>query len=121
MELPFTVEQFFGVFRLYNSAVWPAQVFLTLLAALALIPIAFRRPWSGAAVSAILALLWVWIGIAYHLAFFTDINPLAYAFGATSKCRPAAASAPRAPSPMPTASSPPVARNSGCASKRSGN
>ena len=25
MQLPFTAEQFFGVFRLYNSAVWPAD------------------------------------------------------------------------------------------------
>ncbi len=33
MQLPFTVEQFFGVFQAYNSAVWPAQVFLLALAA----------------------------------------------------------------------------------------
>ena len=50
MQLPFTVEQFFGVFRMYNSAVWPAQVLLLLLAALAVIFIALRRPWSGVAV-----------------------------------------------------------------------
>lgn len=84
MQLPFTNEQFFGVFRLYNSTVWPAQVFLVLLAVLAIVFIALRRPWSGAAVSAILALLWVWIGVAYHLAFFARINPVAYGFGALS-------------------------------------
>ena len=84
MQLPFTIEQFFGVFRLYNSTVWPAQVFLVLLAVLAIVFIALRRPWSGAAVSAILALLWVWIGAAYHLAFFARINPVAYGFGALS-------------------------------------
>ena len=84
MQLPFTIEQFFGVFRLYNSTVWPAQVLLVLLAVLAIVFIALRRPWSGAAVSAILALLWVWIGVAYHLAFFARINPVAYGFGALS-------------------------------------
>jgi len=84
MRLPFTVEQFFGVFRLYNNAVWPAQVFLLLLAALVVIFIALRRPWSGVAVSGILALLWLWVGVAYHLAFFARINPVAIGFGAIS-------------------------------------
>jgi Family of unknown function (DUF6064) len=84
MQLPFTIEQFFGVFRLYNITVWPAQVLLVVLAVLAVIFIALRRPWSGAAVSAILALLWVWLGAAYHLAFFARINPVAYGFGALS-------------------------------------
>lgn len=84
MQLPFTVEQFFGVFRLYNGTVWPAQLFLLLLAVLALMAIALRRPWSGVAVSAILALLWVWLGAVYHLGFFARINPVAYGFGALS-------------------------------------
>ena len=84
MQLPFTVEQFFGVFQTYNSAVWPAQILLLVLAALAVIFIAFRRSWSGVAVSAILAVLWIWIGAAYHLAFFARINPVAYGFGALS-------------------------------------
>lgn len=84
MQLPFTAEQFFGVFTLYNTSVWPAQTFLELLAVLAVIFIALRRPWSGAAVSFILATLWVWLGAVYHLAFFARINPLAYGFGALS-------------------------------------
>jgi Family of unknown function (DUF6064) len=84
MQLPFTVEQFFGVFEAYNSAVWPVQIVLLLLAALAVIFIALRRSWSGVAVSAILAVLWIWIGAAYHLAFFARINPVAYGFGALS-------------------------------------
>jgi hypothetical protein len=84
MQLPFTTEQFFEVLRLYNSTVWPAQVFLVLLAVLAVIFIALRRPWSSMVVSAILALLWVWLGAAYHLTFFTRINPAAYVFGVLS-------------------------------------
>ena len=84
MQLPFTVEQFFGVFQAYNRAVWPAQIFLLLLAALTVVFIALRRSWSGVAVSAILAVLWIWLGAAYHLAFFARINPVAYGFGALS-------------------------------------
>ena len=34
MKLPFTVEQFFGVFQAYSSAVRPLQILLLLLAAL---------------------------------------------------------------------------------------
>ncbi len=84
MQIPFTAEQFFGVFRLYNNTVWPAQVLLLALAVLAIIFIALRRSWSGVAVSAILALLWIWLGATYHLAFFARINPVAYGFGALS-------------------------------------
>ena len=84
MQLPFTVEQFFGLFRAYNMAIWPAQIPLLLLAVLAILFIALQRPWSGVAVSAILAALWIWIGAAYHWAFFARINPVAYGFGALS-------------------------------------
>jgi hypothetical protein len=84
MQLPFTAEQFFAVFRDYNDSVWPAQVLLLALALIALALVVAPRHWSGVAVSAILAFLWLWIGLAYHLAFFTTINPLAYAFAAVS-------------------------------------
>lgn len=82
--LPFTVEQFFGVFRLYNTSVWPVQLFLVLLALLAIALVALRRPWSSLVVSVILASLWVWFGVAYHLTFFATINPLAYGFAPLS-------------------------------------
>jgi len=84
MQLPFTIEQFYGVFRDYNTAVWPAQWFLAALALVAVAAMLRPRPWSGVAVSAILALLWTWIALAYHLAFFARISPAAYAFSAVS-------------------------------------
>ena len=80
MELPFTAEQFFGVFRAYNTTLWPVQVFLLALAGMSIVLVMWPRSWSGVGVSAILALLWGWMGLAYHLAFFTSISPLAYAF-----------------------------------------
>jgi len=84
MVLPFTEAQFFGVFRAYNTAVWPAQLGLLGLAAAA-VALVFARPrWAGVAISAILAGLWVWLALAYHLAFFAAINPLAPVFAAVS-------------------------------------
>jgi hypothetical protein len=84
VQLPFSVDQFFEVIRQYNQAVWPAQFLLT---ALALAAAGFA--WSGSArcarpAFAVLSLLWAWMGAVYHLAFFTAINPAAYAFGGLS-------------------------------------
>ena len=82
MELPFTAEQFFGVFRAYNTTLWPVQVLLLALAVVAVVLVLRPRSWSGVGVSAVLAFLWGWMGLAYHLAFFTSISPPAYAFAA---------------------------------------
>ena len=84
MQLSFTTEQFFAVFREYNTTLWPIQFLLFGFACVAIIFVAFPRRWSGIGVSAILAGLWAWLGIAYHLAFFIAINPLAYGFAAIS-------------------------------------
>ena len=84
MQLPFSIEQFFGVFRAYNERVWPSQYILVALALFAVALAAFPRRNSGRGISAVLGLLWVWIGAVYQLLFFTAINPLAYAFSALS-------------------------------------
>jgi Family of unknown function (DUF6064) len=80
MQLPFTTEQFYAVFRDYNTTLWPAQVVLLALAAAAVALVVWPRRGSGAAISAILALLWAWMALAYHLAFFTAISAPAYGF-----------------------------------------
>lgn len=84
MQLPFTNEQFFEVLRAYNTGVWPAQVVLLLVAVLALVAVWRRRMWSGVVVCVALSVLWAWLALAYHIAFFARINPLAYLFGAVS-------------------------------------
>ena len=80
MNLPFDSPQFFAVFARYNLAVWPAQVVLNGLA-IALVMVVLRA-WSDRAVGGVLALLWVWMGVVYHLGFFRIINPAASIFGA---------------------------------------
>jgi hypothetical protein len=84
MKMPFTVDQFFEVFRHYNETLWPAQVFLSILAVIVVVLVFRARPWTGRVVSAILGFLWFWLALAYHLAFFSRINPLAYGFSLVS-------------------------------------
>jgi hypothetical protein len=82
MNLPFTTEQFLSVFEQYNQAVWPVQIFLNILGLAAVVLAVKKYAFSDRLIIAILAFLWLWIGIAYHLAFFAAINPGAYAFAA---------------------------------------
>lgn len=82
MNIPFTVEQFYAVFTAYNTTVWPMQVALTALAVLALLLLTTQRSYARVGISCILTVLWAWQALAYHLAFFTAINPLAYGFAA---------------------------------------
>jgi len=84
MKMPFSVDRFFEVFRHYNESLWPAQVFLLILAIIVIILVLRPRSWTGRVVSAILAFLWFWLALAYHLAFFSHINRLAYGFSLLS-------------------------------------
>lgn len=84
MALPFTIGQFYQVFASYNVTLRPAQIAMTGLAVAAICLVFIPRNWSDRAASFILALLWAWMGIAYHFAFFARINPAAYAFAALS-------------------------------------
>lgn len=80
--LPFTREQFLGVFADYNNAVWPAQLVAYLLGLAMLV--ALRRPslQSDRVIGAGLGLMWLWTGVAYHAGFFARINPAAPALAA---------------------------------------
>ncbi len=82
MNIPFTRAEFYGVFSAYNTAVWPMQLPLMALSVLAVLLLMRQRSYSSMGISAILTALWVWQALAYHLAFFTAINPLAYGFAA---------------------------------------
>lgn len=81
-DLPFGRTEFLGVFARYNDAVWPAQILLIGLALL-VVALAFRRRRTADRwIAALIAILWLWTGLAYHVAFFTAINPAAWLFGA---------------------------------------
>jgi hypothetical protein len=78
MELPFTQEQFIDVFKDYNKTVFPIQVLFYGLAVFLVFRLFGSRykfiPYS-------LAFFWLWMGLVYHLVFFSVINKAAYLFG----------------------------------------
>lgn len=79
IALPFSTREFFEVFGRYNVAVFPAQLFLYGVAALIIANVIEReRP---RLVLVLLAVLWLWMGIVYHLVFFALVNPAARVFG----------------------------------------
>jgi len=81
LSLPFSTEQFYGVFGRYNQAVWPAQVLLLAMALACIAAVSFM-PALARGIPSVLAALWAWMAVAYHFAFFSVINPAAWAFGA---------------------------------------
>jgi hypothetical protein len=81
VRLPFTIDQFFEVFRRYNLAVWPSQLVLLGLAVAALAFGMLGGQRNGRRVNVILALLWLWMAVAYHITFFASVNRAALVFG----------------------------------------
>jgi hypothetical protein len=82
MGVPFTVEQFLGVFVQYNQAIWPMQVVAYLLGAGAVALAVRPTRYSGRIIAGILGFFWLWMGVVYHLMNFSAINPAAVGFGA---------------------------------------
>jgi hypothetical protein len=80
--LPFTIEEFLGVFAAYNEAIWPAQIAAYALALFALAAVAQRGELTDRVVLAVLALFWIVNGAGYHWWQFTAVTPAAWLFGA---------------------------------------
>jgi hypothetical protein len=81
MHLPFTPTDFFAVFARYNTTVWPLQIVFVAAAVLIVVRVAARRPAASPWVFAVLAALWLWMGLVYHGIFFRAVNPAAPVFG----------------------------------------
>lgn len=81
MNPPFTLQQFLEVFKNYNLVVFPMQIILYLISAVAIYVVIKRNSKSDKIISIILSFLWLWMGIVYHIIFFTAINKAAYLFG----------------------------------------
>jgi hypothetical protein len=81
MKLPFTVEQFLKLFADYNQSIFPLQFLFYLLAALVVYVSLKKFRNSGRIINSVLAFLWLWNGLVYHLLFFSNINGAAYLFG----------------------------------------
>jgi hypothetical protein len=81
MNVPFSSAQFFDVFARYNEGVWPLQLILLALAVLIVATAVGAHRRSGIVFGA-LAALWVWMALAYHVRFFSEVTPAAFAFAA---------------------------------------
>ena len=82
MRLPFTREQFFDLLAAYNAALWPAVIALWVASVLAVVWLVSSPRPRDAWLSGLLAAHWAWSAVAYHVAFFTRINPAAWLFAA---------------------------------------
>lgn len=81
MRVPFSADDFFAVFEHYNSDVWPLQLFFYALAIIAVIGLIMKSEKASQMINQLLAALWLWMGIVYHIKYFAPINPAAYFFG----------------------------------------
>jgi len=81
LKLPFTIEQFLEVFKVYNRAVFPIQILLYIMAFTAILFVIKKTSYSGKLISLILSLFWLWMGIIYHIIYFSAINKAALLFG----------------------------------------
>ena len=79
--LPFTIDQFLGVFEQYNQAIWPMHIVAYILGSAALALVVKKTPYSDRGISLILAFFWAWVGIVYQLMYFSAINGAALGFG----------------------------------------
>lgn len=80
-KLPFTKEQFLQIFQDYNQTIFPLQLLFYLLA-FVIIYLSVKNSAAGdKIINFILAFFWMWMGVVYHLMFFSTINKAAYLFG----------------------------------------
>jgi hypothetical protein len=79
--LPFTHAQFVFVFALYNGVIWPLQ-WLAQAVGIGLLALLWKPSRIRDRTSILLlAVMWLWTGLAYHVVFFSLINPAATLFG----------------------------------------
>ena len=72
--LLFSPETYYRLFELHNNAVWPAPL-VAALTGLAILALTLFHPrWAGRAVAALLAAAWIFVGCAFLLLRYADIN-----------------------------------------------
>lgn len=81
MKIPFSKEEFLDVFEKYNQSIWPVQVLFYFLALTALIAIWKNHKNSSRLALFIVSFFWIWMGLVYHLIYFSSINQAASIFG----------------------------------------
>jgi hypothetical protein len=81
MQLPFSLTGFLNVFKDYNQTIFPLQIVFYLIAFLSAYLLLTGNKNLNKIISIVLSFLWLWMGIVYHIIFFSTINEAAYIFG----------------------------------------
>ncbi len=81
MDLPFSLTDFLNLFKEYNQSVFPLQVVFYFIAFLCVYILFTGIKNLNRKVSIVLSFFWLWMGIVYHIIFFSGINKAAYIFG----------------------------------------
>jgi hypothetical protein len=77
----FTLEKFLITLENYNLDIWPLQV-VSYILGIAVIVLAMKRTrFSNRAISSILSLYWLWIGIVFCMLYWAKTFNLALMFG----------------------------------------
>jgi Family of unknown function (DUF6064) len=72
--LPFTRDQFLGMFEAYNHAIWPTQLVACLVGFGAVGLVVWHRRESDRVIAGVLAPLWLWLGLAFHWTLLRRID-----------------------------------------------
>ncbi|MBL1148077.1 MAG: hypothetical protein HND56_11710 [Pseudomonadota bacterium] len=79
--LPFTHDALTALFHNYNTGIHPAPWVMICGALLALLCLLKPENIGGWAISAILALFWMWTGGVFHMVYFTPLNFMGPVYG----------------------------------------
>jgi hypothetical protein len=82
MKLPFSLGDFLNVFKNYNQAIYPLQIAFYFFAFLSIYLLFTGNKNRNTTINITLSFFWLWIGVVYHIIFFSTINKAAYLFGA---------------------------------------
>ncbi|MCU0414741.1 MAG: DUF6064 family protein [Ignavibacteriaceae bacterium] len=82
MQIPFSLADFLNVFNTYNQSIFPLQIVFYFIAFICIYILFTENKNTNKIISVVLSFFWLWMGIVYHLIFFSAINKAAYIFGA---------------------------------------
>jgi hypothetical protein len=72
--IPFSRDVFLSTVGQYNDLIWPAQLAAYALGGLLALAVFRPGPASGRQVATILAVFWIWTGLAFHGTLYATIN-----------------------------------------------
>jgi hypothetical protein len=82
MQLPFSLTDFLNIFKTYNQSIYPLQIIFYFIAFFCVYLLFTENKIQNETISIVLSFFWLWMGIVYHIIFFSTINKAAYIFGA---------------------------------------